>query len=620
MKCFTLLFLTLLFGLAMPTGVLSQENRGAVVLNRPADRSEKRTALVIGNSAYVEAPLPNPVNDASDIAATLRARGFEVNLLTDARRAEMIAAIRQFGHKLHRNGGVGLFFFAGHGLQVNGQNYLVPIDADIRKEHEVDDETVNVGRVLGEMETAKNRLNIVILDACRNNPYERSFRSLSRGLASIDAPRGTLIAYATAPGSVAADGSGRNSPYSGALIQQIPKPGEPIERVFKKVRAAVINKTNGAQIPWESSSLIGEFYFTPPDIAAANEDTETVGPTAVAEDDPNPPVQPTTDRPENAGTVTSERTSGRLRYRPQFVDQNQLATIAKSIDFTARPIRDGFDPNTVEFAILGGGWNGSYQFEASGNIVHERNSGLMWEQSGSKPEWNEQGYYERWGMNYQAARAYVAQLNEKKFHGYDNWRLPTVAEALTLLEPPGYSGKNDLRIDTDYFDVIQTSIWTADSFAGNRRWTVDFEFGQCSAVPEHYEISVRAVRSADGTSVPEFAAAPPSTQNREQTRSPNRAANVEITGYWYDINGTVFEISKNGAFYTFAALNILTGFASQGTVTLNGRQIQTEYRTNLPSFGRSEGTLSADGQSITVTVYDSIQGTYLLVLSRQAPY
>jgi hypothetical protein len=219
-----------------------------------------RLALSIGNSAYQTAPLKNPVNDAQDMAAALRNLDFEVILKTNADQRTMEDAIRHFGRQL-RNGGVGLFYFAGHGIQMGGRNYLLPVDARIESESDVKYEAVDAGRVLGKMEDADNQLNIVILDACRNNPYARAFRSNQSGLARMDAPTGSLIAYATAPGEVAADGPERNGIFTKQLIQHMMAPNLTIEQVLKRVRIDVANQTNGRQIPWESSSLMGDFYF-----------------------------------------------------------------------------------------------------------------------------------------------------------------------------------------------------------------------------------------------------------------------------------------------------------------------------------------------------------------------
>lgn len=225
--------------------------------------SEQRVALVIGNSAYTDAPLNNPINDAVDVASALRELGFEVLLRQNSSQRDMKQAIREFGHKLSR-GGVGLFYFAGHGVQWRGRNYLVPIGAQIHREADVEDETVDANFVLAQMEEARNRVSIVILDACRNNPYSRGFRSATRGLAQMDATSGTLIAFATAPGAVAADGDGRNGVYTKHLLRQMREGGVPVELMLKRVRDAVMAETKDRQVPWESSSLRGaDFYFRP---------------------------------------------------------------------------------------------------------------------------------------------------------------------------------------------------------------------------------------------------------------------------------------------------------------------------------------------------------------------
>jgi formylglycine-generating enzyme required for sulfatase activity len=222
----------------------------------------QKTALVIGNGAYSSSPLRNPVNDASDIASALKKLGFKVLFKTDANQRTMKKFIRTFGKEL-RSGGVGLFYYAGHAMQVHGTNYLIPIGAQIESESDVEYEAIDAGRVLGKMEDAGNGLNIIILDACRDNPFTRSFRTSEKGLARMDAPTGSILAYATAPGSIAADGTGRNGLYTSKLLKHMTTPGLEIEKVFKKVRIDVLRSSNKKQVPWESSSLIGEFYFNP---------------------------------------------------------------------------------------------------------------------------------------------------------------------------------------------------------------------------------------------------------------------------------------------------------------------------------------------------------------------
>jgi len=247
------------FGCLAPT--LSQgQDRGLIFAKM---NSEKRAALVIGNSRYASGPLRNPVNDAKLVVTKLKALGFEVLEGHDLGQKEMKRKIRQFGLKLNR-GGVGLFFYAGHGMQVSGKNYLIPVDAKIQGEADIDIESVSVGAVLAKMANAKNRLNIVILDACRDNPFARSWRSSSHGLAFSSAPSGTLIAYSTSPGRVAADGAGDNSIYTEAFARHIGRQGLKVEDLFKAVRTDVEKGTNNRQTPWESSSLKGDFYFNLP--------------------------------------------------------------------------------------------------------------------------------------------------------------------------------------------------------------------------------------------------------------------------------------------------------------------------------------------------------------------
>jgi hypothetical protein len=195
------------------------------------------------------------------MARVLRELGFEVIYKENASQTDMKSSIREFGASI-RDSDVALFYYAGHGAQVKGENYLIPVNAVITKEEEVEYESVNAGFLLAQMANAQIKLNIVILDACRNNPFARSFRSAASGLAQMNAPAGTIIAYATEPGSVAADGAGKNGLYTEELLKAMRAPGLKIEDVFKRVRAAVRTSSQGKQTPWESSSMEGDFYFT----------------------------------------------------------------------------------------------------------------------------------------------------------------------------------------------------------------------------------------------------------------------------------------------------------------------------------------------------------------------
>jgi uncharacterized caspase-like protein len=231
-------------------------------------KDEKRYALVIGNSSYPKeiGLLRNPVNDATDLAKELEASNFEVQLLTNATYGQMRAAMLRFKERVDdndRDKTVSLFYYAGHGLQGEDENYLVPIDARIEYEDDIVRYCFPVQRmVLSNMERSNSRMNIVILDACRNNPFPALTRSLGMdGLGEMRRARGSFIAYATAPGSVASDGPGRNGLYTQELLKAMRKPGLTIEQVFKDVRQNVLRLSGNRQNTWDSSNIIGEFYF-----------------------------------------------------------------------------------------------------------------------------------------------------------------------------------------------------------------------------------------------------------------------------------------------------------------------------------------------------------------------
>jgi len=227
--------------------------------------SPKRVALLIGNAAYAGAPLSNPVNDASDLAAALKARGFDTVVALNSSRSDMTARVRSFVDKLEP-GAVALFYYAGHGMQVRGKNYIIPVDAKVQSEADVLDQGIEIDAILQRLEMKSAAINLVILDACRNNPFTRSYGG---GLASIDAPKGTLIAFATSPGKVALDGKGRNGVFTKHLLANIGVPGLKVEDVFKRVRIGVTEESQGQQVPWENTSLTGDFYFIAPTGEAA---------------------------------------------------------------------------------------------------------------------------------------------------------------------------------------------------------------------------------------------------------------------------------------------------------------------------------------------------------------
>jgi uncharacterized caspase-like protein len=240
-----------------------------LALAQPA-AAQKRVALVIGNSAYAHAGvLANPANDARAIAAALQDQGFEVLVGLDLDKRAFDGKVRDFSRVL---GGadVGVFFYAGHALQVLGRNYLVPIDGELKGERDIDFETVGVDFVLRQMELEREgKTNIVFLDACRDNPLARNLArsmgtrstSVGRGLAQVQAGVGTFIAYSTQPGNVALDGAGSNSPFTAALTKAIAAPGRNLTAVMIDVRKEVLDVTGGKQVPWDHSALTGDFYF-----------------------------------------------------------------------------------------------------------------------------------------------------------------------------------------------------------------------------------------------------------------------------------------------------------------------------------------------------------------------
>ncbi len=279
---------------------------------------QNRFALVIGNSNYEGIPLRNPVNDANDIATTLRELDFEVIKRTNLNKRELEETAETFEDMI-TSSDVALFYYSGHGLQVDGINYLIPLNANIDEENDVRFEAVELNRIVTKLEKA--RLNIIILDACRDNPF-KGFRSTSRGLAQITSKTdGTFIAYSTAPGSVAIDGTGRNSPYTKNLISKMKTPSLKIEDVFKEVRKSVKEETNNRQIPWDSSSLTDDFIFARSDEIQIKK--------------PEPKVE-----------VETEYTYGKIKVESNtggsvYLDENYICSIVAGEIKTLKNIRTG---------------------------------------------------------------------------------------------------------------------------------------------------------------------------------------------------------------------------------------------------------------------------------------
>jgi uncharacterized caspase-like protein len=390
--------------------------------------AEKRTALVIGNGAYSTGPLKNPVNDATDLSANLKRLGFVVTLKKNASHQEMEDAIREFGDQL-RKGGVGLFFYAGHGVQIGGRNYLLPVGARINRDTDVKFQAVDTEIVLAEMGNAGNSLNIVILDACRDNPFGKSFRTASRGLAIIsDAPKGTFITYSTSPGKVAADGGGRNSPYTESLIRHMRTPGLQIEDVFKEVRKDMGRKTGGQQVPWELSSLEGQFYFHPGAV------TERVA------------TAPSFDYAAEQRKIDEEK--DRLRKEKELVDQQEsLAEERRRLAEKKKQIATFKHPSVSTANEIS--WDSRFITYDNGTVL-DTNTNLVWaaKDNGSDIDWVK-------------AKSYCEKY---RGGGYTDWRMPTQDELAGLYDA-GKEYKTDCSsYNAHLTDMIRlTCIWVWSS-------------------------------------------------------------------------------------------------------------------------------------------------------------
>jgi hypothetical protein len=251
----------------------------ALALLAPLATGAERVALLIGNNKYAAAPLRNAVNDAKDLGEALKELGFKVIVREDATRKDMIDAIREFGTALE-GANTAMFFYAGHAMQFKDRNYLIPIDAAMGSEEDITFFSVEIGQIFDRMDRARTRFNFIVLDACRDNPFASSFKVSSVGLAQMSSPSGTLIAYATAPGSVAQDGFDRNGVYTKHILANIKVPEVPVEIMFKRVREAVERETRKLQTPWDSSSLKGDFVFNSAGraaVPAASSTTQSAG-------------------------------------------------------------------------------------------------------------------------------------------------------------------------------------------------------------------------------------------------------------------------------------------------------------------------------------------------------
>lgn len=327
----------------------------------------QRVALVIGNGAYGSSPLANPVNDATDMAHTLERLGFVVVKETNSSKKSMIQAISRFSTLLKR-AEIGLFYFAGHGMQINGRNYLIPIGVNVAEESDVEFEAVAADRVIAKMRGAGNRLNMVVLDACRNNPFKRSFRSGSQGLARMDAPKGTVIAYATGPGSVAEDGGGRNGTFTKHLLQALQRPGLAIQDIFNEAGMGVMAETDDRQIPWTSNTPIPRYYLAGEKPVLSTGTPGAIPPAAsigvntpTTKERPGPQVASVAYPPAAGGAVPPEilrRGVLRVGMEPGYMPFELTANNGEIIGFDVDLAKQAAREMGVKLEIVSTAWNG----------------------------------------------------------------------------------------------------------------------------------------------------------------------------------------------------------------------------------------------------------------------
>jgi uncharacterized caspase-like protein len=315
-------------------------------------RAETRVALVIGNSAYVNAaPLTNPVNDAKDVAGTLESLGFKVILGTDLEKRAMELKIRDFVRALP-GADVALFYYAGHGLQYSGQNFLVPVDARLESDRDLDFEATKLEFVLRQMELEReSKTNLVFLDACRDNPLARNLArsmgtrsaAVGQGLAQVQTGIGTFITYSTQPGNVALDGSGRNSPFTGALLKHVVAPDRDVRSVMTEVRKDVLAATGGRQVPWDHSSLTGDFYFKV--AAAGGMAPKSIpvpqGPDVGALQGRVRQLEEDLKKKSEAGDMTRAITIAQTKERMRQIDEQNRADQQKIFDIQMDTSREG---------------------------------------------------------------------------------------------------------------------------------------------------------------------------------------------------------------------------------------------------------------------------------------
>jgi hypothetical protein len=442
-------------------------------------KNENKIALVIGNCNYSKfAKLRNSCNDAIDMKYTLQNLGFRVYFLKNGSKRAMKQKIKAFTNAL-KNGGVGMFYYAGHGIEVDNKNYLIPLYADISEKPDVEDEAVSVNWIIDRMEYAKNRLNIVVLDACRNNPFGRGGGG---GLAPINDAKGMYIAFATAPGKTASDGSGRNGLFTKYLIKNLQTPNLTLNEVFDKTRKDVYRYSYERQLPWTMTSVIGEFYFKldgevthPSTFSFKNVDDKvslTINPTPY-----NARVEITNISGNYYDGIRLKK--GRYYVRVSkpgyitksgYIDLKSDTNIAITLDKEVVATHTWIDPAT------GLMWQNEKYTKEEDHIYWARSSkkegGKVW--------------------NWWNAKKYCQNLY---LDGYSDWRLPTINELKTILTKTRYNG---YYIKKELSKSMGSGGWfwssTPHVSYSEGAWGVNFDYGYDYYGNKTYKNSVRCVR------------------------------------------------------------------------------------------------------------------------------
>jgi len=479
--------LTIILLLALSTLTL-QADRG---LKLKKMQEEQRVALVIGNANYEKlATLKNPINDARAMRRALQKRGFTVIYKENASKREMKKLIKKFTYKL-KAGGVGLYYFAGHGVNVSGENYLVATDSDLDSKSDVEYEAYALNRITKKMQNAKNRLNIVILDACRNDPFSRG---AGGGLAPIGNAKGIFVAYATQAGAVAADGSGKNGVFTRRLIEEMSEKGATIERVFKNVRADVQKDTQGRQSPGVYNQIVGDFYFTLPDSSTSKKRSKRVKKSSFSFGDDAPQLYSLTikQKPSDARVSITN-------IKPRYYDGIAL----ESGTYTIKVSKNGYYSKTGTVNL---------QNDLSINVTLKKKrvaynkpiskqknlkdivvlNGLMWQdekytQKEKKAYYSNDNY--RKSQDWKGAIRYCKNL---RLGGYSDWYLPSKKELLSIVDK-----SRKPTIKREFKNTFSSSFWSSSpsvSFSSNA-WRVRFKSGYLDTYGKANNLYVRCARA-----------------------------------------------------------------------------------------------------------------------------